>query len=48
MLDREADPAQLSDQLEFVCYAVTDGEMLDQVSELVERFHARLAATGRT
>ena len=51
LLDRETDPGQLSDQLdqlEFIYDAVTDDEMLDQVTELIERLRTRLAATDRT
>lgn len=49
LLDRETDPAMLSDRLdrlEFVYDAVTDGELLDQVTDLIDRYRERLADNG--
>jgi hypothetical protein len=49
LLDRETDSSMLCDQLDrlkFVCDAVTDAELLDQVTDLINRYRKPLADHG--
>jgi hypothetical protein len=46
LLERDTDPVELGDrldQLEDLYEAVTDGELLDLVTDLIERYRRRLA-----